>query len=75
MLAAGFNPAKLKCQQNLAERNRCEQTLFIHSPILTTEETWSVDQRRHLMRTATKIKHDAIFCDFFDKLAAFTSGK
>ncbi len=49
------------------------ETTLVHSPILTTEETWSVDQRRHLIRTATRIKRDAIFRDFFDKLAAFTS--
>lgn len=49
------------------------ETILVHSPILTSEETWSVDQRRHLIRTATKIKRDAIFRDFFDKLAAFTS--
>ena len=49
------------------------ETTLVHSPILTTEETWSVDQRRHLIRTATKIKRDDIFRDFFDKLAAFAS--
>lgn len=45
------------------------ETTLVHSPILTSEETWSVDQRRHLIRTATKIKRDDIFRDFFDKLA------
>ena len=49
------------------------ESVLVHSPILTTEETWSVDQRRHLIRTATKINRDAIFRDFFDKLAAFAS--
>jgi inosine-uridine nucleoside N-ribohydrolase len=47
------------------------ETTLVHSPILTSEETWSVDQRRHLIRTVTRIKRDAIFRDFFDKLAAF----
>lgn len=51
------------------------ETTLVPSPILTTEQTWSVDQRRHLIRTATRIKRDAIFRDFFDKLAAFAGGK
>jgi inosine-uridine nucleoside N-ribohydrolase len=51
------------------------ESVLVPSPILTTEETWSVDQRRHLIRTATKIKRDAIFRDFFDKLAAFAAPK
>jgi len=45
------------------------ETTLVHSPILTSEETWSVDQRRHLIRTATKIKRDDIFRDLFEKLA------
>jgi len=51
------------------------ETTLVHSPILTSEQTWSIDQRRHLIRTATKIKRDLIFRDFFDKLAAFTGNK
>lgn len=47
------------------------ETTLVHSPILTSEQTWSVDQRRHLIRTATRIKRDEIFRDFFSKLAAF----
>jgi len=49
------------------------ETVLVHSPILTTEERWSVDQRRHFIRTATRIKRDPIFRDFFDKLAAFAA--
>lgn len=51
------------------------ETTLVHSPILTTEQTWSVDHRRHLIRTATRIKRDAIFRDFFDKLSAFHGGQ
>ncbi len=50
------------------------ETALVHSPILTTEETWSADPRRHLIRTTTRIKRDAIFRDFFAKLAAFSTG-
>lgn len=49
------------------------ETALVHSPMLTSEQTWSVDQRRHLIRSATRIKRDAIFRDFFDKLAAFAA--
>lgn len=49
------------------------ETALVHSPILTTEETWSVDTSRHLIRTATRLKRDVIFRDFFDKLAAFAN--
>lgn len=51
------------------------ETALVHSPILTSEQTWSVDPRRHLIRTATRIKRDLIFRDFFDKLAAFAEKK
>ncbi len=42
---------------------------LIHSPILTAEETWSRDPRRHLVREAYTVKRDAIFGDLFRKLA------
>ncbi len=51
------------------------ETALVHSPILTSEQTWSVDPRRHLIHTATRIKRDLIFRDFFDKLAAFAAKK
>ncbi len=42
---------------------------LIHSPILTVEETWSRDPRRHLIREAYAVRRDAIFGDLFRKLA------
>lgn len=42
---------------------------LVHSPVLTDQVTWSVDQRRHLIRYVYHIDRDAIFRDLFDKLA------
>jgi inosine-uridine nucleoside N-ribohydrolase len=39
-----------------------------HSPILTDQETWSFDPRRHLIRTIHTLRRDAIFADLFRKL-------
>lgn len=39
-----------------------------HSPVLTTELTWSRDPRRHLMRELLSVDRDQIFRDFFGKL-------
>jgi inosine-uridine nucleoside N-ribohydrolase len=41
----------------------------VHSPVLTTELTYSVDTSRHLMRHARSVNRDAIFGDLFRKLA------
>jgi len=44
------------------------ETVLIHSPILTADQTWSHDPYRHLIREAYTVKRDAIFADFFRKL-------
>ena len=43
-------------------------TNLVHSPILTDQVTYSVDQSRHFIRMATSLNRDAIFRDLFDKL-------
>lgn len=43
---------------------------LVHSPILTSELTYSHDARRHLMRQANAVQRDAIFADLFRKLGA-----
>jgi len=45
-------------------------TNLVHSPIMTDQVTFSVDQSRHLMREATSLNRDKIFADLFKKLAA-----
>jgi inosine-uridine nucleoside N-ribohydrolase len=45
------------------------ESALIHSPILTTEQTWSHDPRRHLIREAIRVRRDQIFADLFRKLA------
>jgi inosine-uridine nucleoside N-ribohydrolase len=45
-------------------------TELVHSPVLTSEMTWSVDTSRHLVRVATHANRDAVFADLFGKLAA-----
>jgi inosine-uridine nucleoside N-ribohydrolase len=44
------------------------ESVLIHSPILTSEQTWSFDPHRHLIRQAYRVKRDAIFADLFRKL-------
>ena len=44
------------------------ESVLIHSPILTGEQTWSHDPHRHLIREAYTVKRDAIFADLFRKL-------
>lgn len=43
-------------------------TNLIHSPIVTDQHTFSVDESRHLIRAAYFINRDAIFGDFFHKI-------
>jgi inosine-uridine nucleoside N-ribohydrolase len=43
-------------------------TNLVHSPVLTDQVTYSVDQSRHFIRMATSVNRDAIFKDLFDKL-------
>jgi len=47
-------------------------TAVIHSPILSSEFTWSRDPTRHFIREAKFVDRDAVFRDLFDKLAANT---
>lgn len=44
-------------------------TEIVHSPILTDQETYSVDHSRHFIRVATQVKRDPIFRDMFIKFA------
>jgi purine nucleosidase len=46
-------------------------TDVVHSPILTDQMTWSVDRSRHFIRSASMVKRDCIFSDFFNKLASW----
>ena len=46
-------------------------TVLAHSPVLTDQLTWSLDARRHLIRTATAVNRNAIFKDMMSKLATF----
>ena len=41
---------------------------LVHSPILTTELTWSRDPSRHFIREAQRCNRDPIFRDLFKKL-------
>jgi purine nucleosidase len=41
---------------------------LVHSPLLTSEGTWSHDPRRHLIREALWVDRDAVFADLFRKL-------
>ncbi len=43
-------------------------TNLIHSPIVTDQHTFSVDNSRHMIRAAYFINRDAIFGDFFRKI-------
>jgi len=44
-------------------------SIVTHSPILTSELTWSHDPARHVIREVRYVYRDAIFGDFFRKLA------
>jgi purine nucleosidase len=43
-------------------------TVVVHSPLLTSQGTWSHDPHRHLIREALWADRDAIFADLFAKL-------
>jgi len=47
-------------------------TAVIHSPILSSEFTWSSDPTRHFIREAKYVDRDAIFLDLFEKIEANT---
>ena len=42
---------------------------LVHSPVLTDQVTWSVDQSRHFIKTVTQVDRDGIFRDLFEKLS------
>jgi len=44
-------------------------TDIVHSPVLTDQVTYSVDNRRHFIRMATELIRDRIFKDLFEKIA------
>jgi purine nucleosidase len=44
---------------------------LVHSPILTSEQTWSHDPGRHIVREARAVRRDPIFADLFRKLERF----
>lgn len=44
-------------------------TNLVHSPVMTDQVTYSIDQSRHLMREATSLNRDRIFADLFKKLS------
>ena len=43
-------------------------TNLVHSPILTDQMTWSVDQSRHFIKVAVSVDRDQIFKDLFSKI-------
>ena len=49
-------------------------SVLTHSPVLTDQATWSVDQTRHLARVAYFVRRDPIFRDLFTKIREFGSG-
>ncbi|HTJ92372.1 MAG TPA: nucleoside hydrolase [Pararobbsia sp.] len=44
------------------------------SPVLNPDVRWSIDPSRHLVRVVDYIDRDAVFGDFFARLAAFKPG-
>jgi purine nucleosidase len=47
-------------------------TELVHSPVVTDQVTWSVDQRRHFIRYVRFLQRDPIFRDLFQKLENFS---
>ncbi len=45
-------------------------TMLTTSPVLDVDLYWQTDKTRHPMREAHDVQRDAIFLDFYDKLAA-----
>ncbi len=43
-------------------------SVLMHSPILNSEQTWSHDPHRHLVREVYRVNRDAIFRDLFQKI-------
>jgi hypothetical protein len=47
---------------------------IVHSPVLSSELTWSFDLSRHFIREAGSVRRDEIFRDLFSKLTARAGG-
>lgn len=47
-------------------------TVLTPSPVLTGDMTWSHDPRRHLVAEVTYVRRDAVFGDFFKRLAEYS---
>lgn len=45
-------------------------TSIVHSPILSDKSNWSIDTRRHFIKTATYINRNEVFKDMFRKLGS-----
>ena len=45
------------------------KSTMVSSPILNSDFTWSQDTNRHGVRVATEVNRDAIFADFFERIA------
>lgn len=43
-------------------------SILTHSPLLNDHQTYSLDQRRHLVRVVAECHRDPVFADFFSKL-------
>ena len=48
-----------------------EETQLRHSPIVTLEGTYSVDENRHLYGYVSRVDRDRIFGDLFRRLQAY----
>lgn len=44
------------------------ETALVHSPVLTSEQTWSHDPDRHFVRVVRRVDRDAVFADFVERL-------
>ncbi|CAM2152172.1 purine nucleosidase [Pararobbsia alpina] len=53
---------------------RMMRSTLTPSPVLNNDVRWSVDPSRHLVRVIDYIDRDAVFGDFFARLAAFRAG-
>lgn len=48
---------------------------LVHSPVLTSQMTWSVDERRHFIRCAYMVWRNGILRDMFTKIQQFAQKK
>ncbi len=47
-------------------------TNFVHSPILSDDFLYSVDQRRHLIEIGYQLKRNEIFSDLYKKISSLS---